>query len=329
MAWSGFGAMRRTPPRRSRADASPPIFATRHRGLAEELRRLGRSLDSDVTILLLGDPGTGKDRLARLLHERSGRASEPFVKIDMGALADDLLESELFGHEKGAFTGAVVGKPGLLEGAGGGTIYLDRIDALSLRGQGKLLRLLEERNLRRVGGTRSTLIRARFVASGPPDLPQRARSGLFREDLLYRLAVITVRLPSLTDRRADIVPASRAILRSVGGPGRLAPAAEAALRSHTWRGNWRELENVLLRAAPEARSRGAAAIDVSDLALVAPSDPEELIRVALRAGWTLRALTDAYITLVLDECGGNVAEAARRLGVARKTLYERLRGEGI
>ncbi|HEX7579180.1 MAG TPA: sigma 54-interacting transcriptional regulator, partial [Thermoanaerobaculia bacterium] len=156
-----------------------------------------------MTILLLGDPGTGKDRLARLLHELSARAGEPFVKIDMGALADDLLESELFGHEKGAFTGAVAGKPGLLEGAGEGTIYLDRIDALSLRGQGKLLRLLEERNLRRVGGTRSTLIRARFVASGPPDLPQRTRSGLFREDLLYRLAVITVRLPSLTDRRAD------------------------------------------------------------------------------------------------------------------------------
>lgn len=321
--------MRRTPPRRSRADASSPIFATRHRGLAEELRRLRRSLDSGVTILLLGDPGTGKDRLARLLHELSARAGEPFVKIDMGALADDLLESELFGHEKGAFTGAVAGKPGLLEGAGEGTIYLDRIDALSLRGQGKLLRLLEERNLRRVGGTRSTLIRARFVASGPPDLPQRARSGLFREDLLYRLAVITVRLPSLSDRRADIIPASRAILRAAGGPGRLTPAAEAALRSHPWRGNWRELENVLLRAGPEARSRGVATVDVSDLALVGPSDPEELVRTAIRAGWTLRALTDSYITLVLDECGGNVAEAARRLGVARKTLYERRRGVGI
>jgi DNA-binding NtrC family response regulator len=316
--------MRRTPPRRSRADP-PPIFATRHRGLAEQLRRLGRSLDTGATILLLGDQGTGKDRLARLLHDRSSRATAPFVKIDMGALADDLLESELFGHEKGAFTGAVAGKPGLLEGAGEGTIYLDRIDALSLRGQGKLLRLLEERILRRVGGTRSSPIRARFVASAPPDLPQMARSGQFREDLLYRLAVVTVRLPSLADRRADVVPASRAILREGGGPGRLTPAAEEALRSHPWRGNWRELENVLLRAAPEARGRGSAAVDVADLALAAPSDPQELVRNAGRAGWTLRALTDAYVTLVLDECGGNVAEAARRLGVARKTLYERRR----
>ncbi len=319
--------MRRTPPRRSRADPLP-IFATRHRGLAEELRRLGRSLDTDATVLLLGDQGTGKDRLARLLHERSSRAAEPFVKIDMGALADDLLESELFGHEKGAFTGAVTGKPGLLEGAGAGTIYLDRIDGLSLRGQGKLLRLLEERSLRRVGGTRSTPIAARFVASGPSDLLQRTRKGLFREDLLYRLAVVTVRIPSLADRRADIVPAARAILRSAGGPPGLTPAAERALRVHPWRGNWRELENVLLRAAPEARSRGAAAVDVPHLALVSPTDPEELLRAAVRAGWTLRALTDSYVDLVLDDSGGNVAEAARRLGVARKTLYERRRAGG-
>ena len=320
--------MRRTPPRRSRADGPAPLFATRHRGLAEQLRRLGRSLDSGATVLLLGDQGTGKDRLARLLHERSGRSSEPFVKIDMGALADDLLESELFGHEKGAFTGAVSGKPGLLEGAGEGTIYLDRIESLSLRGQGKLLRFLEERLLRRVGGTRSTPVRARFVASAPPDLPQRARTGRFREDLLYRLAVVTVRLPSLAERRADVVPASRAILRGAGGPGRLTPAAQAALRAHPWRGNWRELENALLRAAPEARALGAAAVDVDHLALAAPADPQELVRSAGRAGWTLRTLTDAYIELVLDECGGNVADAARRLGVARKTLYERRRGLG-
>ena len=317
--------MRRTPPRPSRADASP-FFPTRHRGLAEELRRLHRSLSSDATVLLLGEQGTGKDRLARLLHERSPRRDEPFVKVDLGALADDLLESELFGHEKGAFTGAVTAKPGLLEGAGEGTIYLDRIDTLSLRGQGKLLRLLEERNLRRVGGTRSTIVSARFVASAAADLSRRARTGEFREDLFYRLAVVTVRLPTLAERTVDLLPAARALLRAAGGPDRLTKGAVEALRTHRWGGNWRELENVLSRAAPEARAKAAAAVDLSHLGLLAPSAPEQVLATAARSGWSLRRLTDAYVALVLAESGGNVAEAARRLGVARKTLYERSRG---
>ena len=144
------------------------LFATRHRGLAADLDRLERSLDSDATVLLLGAPGTGKDRLARLLHERSPRAAEPFVRIDLASLSDDLFESELFGHERGAFTGAVAGKPGLLEGAGRGTLYLDRIDVLSPRAQGKLLRVLEERVVRRVGGTRETSRRGPLRRLGRP-----------------------------------------------------------------------------------------------------------------------------------------------------------------
>jgi len=179
---------------RAAAPAPAPFFATRHRGLREQLRRLARAAGSANTVLLLGAPGTGKDRLARLLHERSPRAAEPFVRVDLAAVADDLFESELFGHERGAFTGAVSPKPGLLEGAGGGTLYLDRIDALSLRAQGKLLRVVEERLVRRVGGTRQMALKARLVASAGPDLPRRARSGEFREDLFYRLAVVTVTL---------------------------------------------------------------------------------------------------------------------------------------
>ena len=160
-----------------RAASSSALFVTRHRGLREQLRRLARAADSANTVLLLGAPGTGKDRLARLLHERSARAAAPFVRVDLAAVSDDLFESELFGHERGAFTGAVAGKPGLLEGAGAGTLYLDRVDALSLRAQGKLLRVVEERLVRRVGGTRLLPLKARLVASAGPDLPRRARSG--------------------------------------------------------------------------------------------------------------------------------------------------------
>lgn len=303
-----------------------PLFATRHRGLKQQLSRLARTLDSTTTVLILGAPGTGKDRLARLLHERSRRRAEPFVRIDLAAIPDDLFESELFGHERGAFTGAISAKPGLLEGAAEGTVYLDRIDVLSPRAQGKLLRVVEERLFRRVGGTRPLSLRARIVASAAPDLPRRARTGGFREDLFYRLAVVTVHLPTLAERRGDILAGARAAARGAGGPSRLTPAAEAMLRDRPWRGNWRELENVVRRASIEARESGAAALDVSHLRPAEPGDAEAFLAEAARSGWTLRRLSDAYIDAILEESGGNVAEAARRLGIARKTLYERRRG---
>jgi DNA-binding NtrC family response regulator len=309
-----------------RPPSAAPLFATRHRGLKQQLSRLARTLDSATTVLILGAPGTGKDRLARLLHERSRRHAEPFVRIDLAAIPDDLFESELFGHERGAFTGAVAAKPGLLEGAGEGTVYLDRIDVLSPRAQGKLLRVLEERLFRRVGGTRPLNVRARLVASAAPDLPRRARTGEFREDLFYRLAVVTVHLPTLAERRSDLVAGARAVAREAGGPERLTAGAEAMLRALPWRGNWRELENVVRRGAIEARDAGAKALDVPHLRTGGWSDPEALLAEAARSGWTLRRLTDAYIDVLLEESGGNVSEAARRLGIARKTLYERRRG---
>ena len=217
----------------------------------------------------------------------------------------------------------MAGKPGLLEGADGGTLYLDRIDVLTPRAQGKMLRVLEERVFRRVGGTRENRVDARFVASAAPDLPRRVRTGEFREDLYYRLAVLTVKLPALAERRGDVLPAARALLREAGGPFAFTPAAVKALRSHPFRGSFRELENIVRRAVLEASARGANAVDEPHLGLLSASDPEAILTAASRSGWTLRRLTDSYVALVLAEAGGNIAEAARRLGVARKTLYAR------
>jgi DNA-binding NtrC family response regulator len=163
------------------------------------------------------------------------------------------------------------------------------------------------------------------VASAAPDLPRRARAGDFREDLFYRLAVVTVRLPGLAERRGDLLAGARAVLKAAGGPASLSPAAQRVLLSHPWRGNWRELENAVRRAALEASSAGAEVVDAAHLSLVDATEPEALLGSAARSGWTLRKLTDAYVRLVLSEAGGNVADAARRLGISRKTLYERLR----
>ncbi|MCC6132666.1 MAG: sigma-54-dependent Fis family transcriptional regulator [Acidobacteria bacterium] len=301
-----------------------PLFATRHRGLKAELARLGRALDSEATILVLGAPGTGKDRLARLIHSRSNRAAEPFLRVDLAAVPDDLFESELFGHEKGAFTGAVERKHGLLEGAGAGTIYLDRLDALPLRSQGKLLRILEEKEFLRVGGTRTIRLEARFVASASPDLPARVRQGDFREDLFYRVAVVTVRLPPLSERLEDLAPAARAIIRETSRRLALGDSALEALRRHDWKGNWRELENALQRAAHTVLPTSRTRIEAADLSLFSLDEPEAFLRSSARRGVTLARLQKDYIDLVVADCGGNLSEAARRLGIARKTLYERL-----
>jgi DNA-binding NtrC family response regulator len=180
--------------------------------------------------------------------------------------------------------------------------------------------------MRRVGGTRLLPLNARLVASAGPDLPRRARAGTFREDLFYRLAVVTVSLPPLVERREDLLPAARALAKAGGGPAAFTAAARRVILGHAWRGNFRELENVVRRAASEALAEGARAIDAAHLKLASPSDPEALLHAASHARWSLRELADAYIALILDEAGGNVTEAARRLGVARKTLYARRTG---
>ena len=301
------------------------LFRTRHRGLAQDLAALERAVDLPSTVLIQGESGTGKDRLARAIHDASQRRSLPFVRIDAANLSDELFESELFGHERGAFTGAVAVKPGLLEVAGDGTAYLDEVSSLSPAAQAKFLRVLQERTFRRLGGVATHPFRARLIVSSRRDLPALVSQGAFRDDFFYRIDVVSVQLPRLAERREDVLPLARAFLRRAArGYGRaarrLTKGAETALRRHAWPGNVRELLHVIERAA-----LGAAGPDVSeqDLPMGSFGSPEALLETAVAERWTLKQLTEAYIEETLRRAGGNRTLAARRLGVSRKSRWER------
>ena len=286
---------------------------------------LERAIDLPTTILILGESGTGKDRLARALHDASTRREKPFVRVEAANLSDDLFESELFGHERGAFTGAVSGKRGLLEVAGEGTVYLDEVSSLSLAGQAKFLRVLQERTFRRLGGVVVHPFRARLVVSSRLDLSTLVREKAFRDDFFYRIDVVSVRLPRLADRPEDVLPLARECLRrsarAYGRPGRkFSPEAEELLSRHGWPGNVRELFHVVEKASLTSDS---ATISVDDLPFGALGSEESLLASAIERRWTLKQLSDAYIDEALRRAGGNRSLAARRLGVSRKFLWER------
>ncbi|MEO8430555.1 MAG: sigma-54 dependent transcriptional regulator [Acidobacteriota bacterium] len=303
------------------------LFRTRNRGLAGEIAALERALDLPSTVLIIGESGTGKDRLARALHDASARADRPFVRIDAANLSDDLFESELFGHERGAFTGAVSAKRGLLEVAADGTAYLDDVSSLSPAAQAKFLRVLQEKTFRRLGGVASLTFRARLVVSARRELAGLVEQGGFRPDLFYRIDVVSVRLPPLCDRSEDILPLARGFLkhaaRAYRRPGRrFTRSAEAALLRHTWPGNVRELLHVVERAALSAEE---ADVGPDDLPTGSFGSPETILAAAVERRWTLKQLTDVYIDETLRRAGGNQTLAAKRLGVSRKSLWERSR----
>jgi DNA-binding NtrC family response regulator len=311
------------PARRAASLAS--LFRTRNRELALEVAALERAVDLPSTVLLQGESGTGKDRLARAIHDSSHRRDRPFVRIDAANLSDDLFESELFGHERGAFTGAVAAKPGLLEVAAEGTAYLDEVSSLSPAAQAKFLRVLQERTFRRLGGVTTHPFRARLIVSSRRDLSALVAQGLFRDDFFYRIDVVSVRLPRLAERREDVLPLARAFLRraarAYGRPSRrFAKAAEEALLRHAWPGNVRELLHVVERAVLLAEQ---PEISEGELPMGAFGSPEALLEAAVEKRWTLKQLTDAYIEETLRRAGGNRTLAARRLGVSRKSLWER------
>lgn len=275
---------------------------------------------SIATILLQAESGTGKELLAHFIHNHSARHAAPFVAINCAALPESLLESELFGHEKGSFTGATASKPGKFELANGGTILLDEISEMAPLLQAKLLRVLQEREVDRVGGTRPIPVDVRVIATTNRDLAEMARAGAFRQDLFYRLNVVPLKVPALRQRKAD-VPLLIAHFCRKYGDGRVTFSEDAIqwLKSYDWPGNVRELENIVQRAIALAHK---AVIDPADLFFDKSGDDHAL---GLRAGTSLRDLEQKLILRTLEETGGNRTRAACLLGISLRTLRNKLR----
>jgi two-component system, NtrC family, response regulator HydG len=284
----------------------------------------------DATVLITGESGSGKERIARLLHDESTRAAGPFIAINCGAITETLLESELFGHARGAFTGATSDRPGLFEAASHGTLLLDEIGEVSPGMQVKLLRVLQEREIRRVGENKSRAVDVRVVAATNRDLSHGVAGGAFRQDLYYRLKVVELNVPPLRDRRDDILPLARVLLagaairmgRKIAG---LAPGAADQLLRYEWPGNVRELENAMERAVALARG---TRIESDDL-------PEEIRRAIPKpaaAGGGVRPLDEIekeYILAALDLNDGNQTRTADQLRIGSATLYRKLKSYNV
>lgn len=284
---------------------------------------------NNSNILITGESGTGKEVVARTIHFTGTRKDRPFVPINCTAMPEGLLESELFGHVRGAFTGAHASKKGLFETAEGGTLFLDEIGDMPLQLQGKLLRVLQDREVRPVGGTQSIRVDVRIVAATNQDLDKHIDSGDFRQDLYYRLNVIPIEIPPLRERPDDIPVLAEAFLRkhSEDARYRLTEGAVRKLMSARWPGNARELENCIERALAMTDSHEITANDVLLSSSEARSGhlglDEMLVKAALDRRLSLKELGDAYIAAALEAAGGRKSEAARILGVNRRTLYRR------
>ena len=292
---------------------------------------------SNLTVLLRGETGVGKEVLCDFIHARSARAAHPIVKVHCGALPEALLEAELFGYVRGAFTGATHDKSGLIETAAGGTLFLDEIGELAPATQAKLLRVLESRELRQVGAVRSTAVDVRIVSATHRDLEAMVGAGVFREDLYYRINAITIGIPPLRERREEIPDLARSFVRAACREHRrsepaLSVDALAALVGHPWAGNVRELKNTIERAVVICQTD---VIQRADLGLnrfarsrPAPSPAEEAAPASPLAD-QIEALERRRIVEALDSCGGNQAKAAKQLGMSRRTLLRRLDAYGL
>jgi DNA-binding NtrC family response regulator len=285
---------------------------------------LGRYARADANVLITGESGSGKDLVARTLHQLSHRRSEPFVVVDCPGLPPSLIEAELFGHEVGAFTDATLARPGRFEQAGEGTVYLDRVDELPIEAQGKLLRLVEQKHVERLGSSVAVPVRARVVASASSNIEQAVREGRFRMDLYHRLRVLPVHVPPLRERAGDLPTLARRLVAEIArAMGRrrpsLTPEALQALAAYDWPGNARELRHVLERALTASAETSIGPADLPDVL----GSPERTARGATAARPTLDALERQYIEFILRETRDNQSRAARVLGISRKALWEK------
>ena len=286
---------------------------------------------ADTNVLISGESGTGKELLARYIHAHSGRAGNRFQAVNCGALQEDLLANELFGHEKGAYTGATEAREGLIEAADGGTLFLDEIAEMSLGMQVKLLRVIQEREVQRLGSTRATPVDIRLIAATHRDLLDEVASGRFRQDLYYRLDVVGLHLPPLADRRDDIPMLAFYFLRKhaarIGRPMEdIDTEAMAALLDYDYPGNIRELENIIERGVTLAREENLSAHDLP------PALIEKTVHVVREEAGRLPTLAEReadYIRLVLERCGQNRTRAAKVLGIDRVSLWRKLKKYGM
>lgn len=311
--------------------SAPPRLGYGSRVMVEVETALRKVAPTDATVLLLGESGTGKEVAARFVHGHSKRAKGPFVAVNCATLSEQLLESELFGHEKGAFSGAIAKKRGKLELAEGGTFFLDEIGEMKLELQTKLLRVLQERRFERVGGTCSIDVDTRFIAATNRDLMSEIQTGRFREDLYHRLAVFPVRMPLLRERPEDVSHLADVLLvriaRDLGRPGlTLDEGARAAIVAADFPGNVRELRNSLERAAILAES---TKLTVEDIRRVLHVRGHEKPAPLASDAPTMEEAEQAAIRRALAQCSGNRKKAAEHLGIGLRTLYEKLKKYGI
>ncbi|HSK20896.1 MAG TPA: sigma-54 dependent transcriptional regulator [Longimicrobiales bacterium] len=303
-----------------RVDALPPL-SYGDPAMAPVLRGIEKVAPTNATVLLLGESGTGKEVAARTIHRNSRRADGPFIAVNCAAISENLMESEIFGHEKGAFTGATAARRGRLELAHGGTMFLDEIGELKQEMQAKLLRVLQERHFERVGGTRTIDTDVRWIAATNRDIADMLHTGEFREDLYHRLAVFPIELPPLRERTSDIAPLAETLLAQISAdlgrpPLRLDEEAAHRIRSGAWPGNVRELRNTLERAAIMAEGDVIRGADITVQA--GPPARTDDAR-------TMNDIERDAIRTALDEVGGNRRLAAERLGIGVRTLYEKLK----
>src|SRR5207244_453642 len=325
--WTGDGADEAS----DEPAAAEPELIGRSAAMREVFKAIGLAAATDAAVLIVGESGTGKELVAAALHRHSARSSGPFVRVNCGALPEGLVESELFGHERGAFTGADRQKPGRYERAAGGTVFLDEVGELPQSAQAKILRVLQQREFERVGGTETLRTDARVISATHRDLSKEVAAGRFREDLYYRLNVARIVIPPLRDRPEDIPLLAEHILRRVErrhgwGALSLSPEALVTIRERPWPGNVRQLENALARAVIAARGRTILpehldADEPADPAIPAPGEPADSLPLrALLAEVERRAIRRALLA-----CGGNRTRTAERLGISRRQLFDKIR----